>query len=56
VKLEEAVSRLRQRLTPVPELVYGYAAVDASIVRDVVENHTGDLLDFAAAIRARLPG
>jgi uncharacterized protein YutE (UPF0331/DUF86 family) len=37
-------------------LVHGYAAVDAAIVRDVVENHTGDLLDFAAAVRARLPG
>jgi uncharacterized protein YutE (UPF0331/DUF86 family) len=36
-------------------LVHGYAAVDPAIVRDVVDHHTGDLLAFAAAIRARLP-
>jgi uncharacterized protein YutE (UPF0331/DUF86 family) len=35
-------------------LVHGYAVVDPAIVRDVVENHLGDLLDFVAAVRARL--
>jgi uncharacterized protein YutE (UPF0331/DUF86 family) len=38
-----------------PELrnvvVHLYQDVDLKIVRDVVENHLGDLLDFAAAIR-----
>jgi hypothetical protein len=28
--------------------------VDLSIVRDVVENHLGDLLEFVAAIRRKL--
>jgi len=37
-------------------LVHGYAAVDPEIVRDVVENHLGDLLDFVAAVRGRLAG
>ena len=35
-------------------LVHGYAAVDLAIVRNVVENHLEDLIDFVAAIRARL--
>lgn len=35
-------------------LVHGYAAVDLGIVRDVVENHLGDLEDFVVAVRARL--
>ena len=35
-------------------LVHGYAAVDPAIVRDVVENHLGDLLEFVAAVRSRL--
>jgi uncharacterized protein YutE (UPF0331/DUF86 family) len=35
-------------------LVHGYSAVDPLMVKDVVENHAGDLLAFAAAIRARL--
>jgi uncharacterized protein YutE (UPF0331/DUF86 family) len=35
-------------------LVHGYLVVDLDIVRDVVENHLQDLLDFAAAIRRRL--
>jgi uncharacterized protein YutE (UPF0331/DUF86 family) len=37
-------------------LVHGYAAVDPEIVREVVENHLGDLLDFVAAVRGRLAG
>jgi uncharacterized protein YutE (UPF0331/DUF86 family) len=36
-------------------LVHGYAAVDPAIVRDLVENHLGDLTDFVAAVRTRLP-
>jgi uncharacterized protein YutE (UPF0331/DUF86 family) len=35
-------------------LVHGYAEVDPLIVRDVVENHLGDLDEFVGAIRARL--
>ncbi len=35
-------------------LVHGYASVDPAIVRDVVENHLGDLVEFVAAVRARL--
>jgi uncharacterized protein YutE (UPF0331/DUF86 family) len=35
-------------------LVHGYAAVDPSIVRDVLTHHLGDLLAFVAAIR-RVP-
>jgi uncharacterized protein YutE (UPF0331/DUF86 family) len=35
-------------------LVHGYATVDPTIVRNVVENHLDDLTDFVAAIRGRL--
>ena len=35
-------------------VVHLYQEVDLDIVRDVVENHLGDLLDFAAAIRKLL--
>ena len=35
-------------------LVHGYHAVDNAIVRDVLENHLGDLESFVAAIRAQL--
>jgi uncharacterized protein YutE (UPF0331/DUF86 family) len=35
-------------------LVHGYADVDLAIVRDVVEQHLGDLDAFVAAVRARL--
>lgn len=35
-------------------LVHGYAAVDPSIVRDIVENRLGDLIDFVTSIRAQL--
>lgn len=34
-------------------LVHGYAEVDPSVVRDVLENHLGDLDAFVAAVRAR---
>jgi uncharacterized protein YutE (UPF0331/DUF86 family) len=35
-------------------LVHGYEDVDLAIVRDIVEHQLGDLLDFVAAIRARI--
>jgi uncharacterized protein YutE (UPF0331/DUF86 family) len=35
-------------------IVHMYGDVDLAIVRDVVENHLGDLLEFVAAIRVRL--
>ena len=35
-------------------LVHGYATVDPAIVRNVVENHLGDLMDFVAVVRQRL--
>jgi uncharacterized protein YutE (UPF0331/DUF86 family) len=35
-------------------LVHGYASVDKAVVRDVLANHLDDLLQFAAAVRARL--
>ncbi len=35
-------------------LVHGYTAVDLAIVEDVVHNHLGDLIAFAAAIRRGL--
>jgi uncharacterized protein YutE (UPF0331/DUF86 family) len=35
-------------------VVHGYTAVDPAIVRDVVENHLGDIAEFVAAIRVRL--
>jgi len=35
-------------------LVHGYATVDPAIVRNVVENHLGDLTDFVSAIRRGL--
>ena len=36
-------------------VVHGYLDVDLGIVRDIVDNHLDDLLQFATAIRARLP-
>jgi uncharacterized protein YutE (UPF0331/DUF86 family) len=36
-------------------LVHGYASVDPLVVRDVLENHLGDLDDFVGQVRARMP-
>ncbi len=36
-------------------LVHGYAEVDSRVTRDVLENHLGDLLAFAAALRLQRP-
>lgn len=35
-------------------LVHGYEDVDLAIVRDVLDNHLGDLLAFVTATRAKL--
>jgi len=35
-------------------VVHGYTSVDPAILRDVVENHLGDIRQFVAAVRARL--
>jgi len=35
-------------------VVHGYATVDLGIVRDVVEHHLDDLLDFVRFIRTRM--
>ena len=35
-------------------LVHGYGDVDLAVVRDVLENHLGDLDAFVAAMRVRL--
>lgn len=37
-------------------LVHGYAGIDKAIVRDVLENHLGDLIAFVGAVRARMTG
>jgi uncharacterized protein YutE (UPF0331/DUF86 family) len=37
-------------------LVHGYAAVDPSIVRDIVEHRLDSLIDFVTAIRVRMAG
>ena len=36
-------------------LVHGYGAIDLSVVRDILENHLDDLLEFVNTIRARPP-
>jgi uncharacterized protein YutE (UPF0331/DUF86 family) len=36
-------------------LVHGYDTVNLDIVEDVVRNRLGDLLDFVAVIRGRMP-
>jgi len=35
-------------------VVHGYTAVDPAILKDVVENHLGDITEFVLAVRARL--
>ena len=35
-------------------VVHLYQEVDLGIVRDVVENHLGDLLEFVETVRRRL--
>ena len=50
----ELASRLVQMTGMRNVLVHGYTAVDLALVRDVVENHLGDLDDFVTVLRARL--
>ena len=50
----DLASRLRDMAGFRNVLVHGYAEVDPLIVKDVVENHLGDLDAFAAQIRSRL--
>jgi uncharacterized protein YutE (UPF0331/DUF86 family) len=50
----ELASRLEQMAGFRNVVVHLYQDVDIGIVRDVVENHLDDLLDFAAAIRRSL--
>lgn len=51
---DELAGRLAKAAAFRNVLVHGYAAVDLAIVRDVVENRLGDLLEFVAAVRRRL--
>ncbi len=37
-------------------LVHGYDTVDLEIVRDVVEHHLGEFLQFADTVRKRIGG
>ena len=48
------VANLREMVGFRNVVVHGYSAVDLEVVRDVAENHLGDLLDFVAQIRRRL--
>ena len=53
--IEESLARpLRSAIGFRNVVVHGYTAVDPAILRDVVENHLGELEQFVAAIRARL--
>lgn len=51
---EEQARSLRAAIGFRNIVVHGYAAVDAGILKDVVENHLGDIVAFVAAVRARL--
>ena len=35
-------------------VVHGYTTVDPAILRDILENHLGDIQSFVSAIRSRL--
>ena len=50
----ELVGRLERMAGFRNVVVHLYQDVDVAIVRDVVENHLGDLLGFVEALRARL--
>ena len=54
--VETCVRELRTLARPdrIADDVHLYQDVDLAIVRDVVENHLGDLVEFAEAIRRRL--
>jgi uncharacterized protein YutE (UPF0331/DUF86 family) len=50
----DLLSRLEQMAGFRNVIVHLYQEVDLGLVRDVVENHLGDLLEFVAAIRRKL--
>ncbi len=53
--LEPALAQTLRRAVGLRNvLVHGYAAVDPSVLRDVLEHRLGDLLAYVAAIRAGL--
>jgi len=53
--LDEALTRsLRAAVGFRNVLVHGYASVDRTIVRDILENHLEDLTAFVSAVRLRL--
>lgn len=51
---EQLASAMRAAVGFRNVVVHGYTAVDSAILRDVVENHLGDIAAFVAAVRARL--
>ena len=51
---EKTASFLRAAVGFRNVLVHGYTAVDADIVRDVLEKHLGDIDQFVAEISARI--
>ena len=51
---ESLASRLKNMIGFRNILVHGYEIVDLDVVRDILENRLGDLLDFVKAIRTRL--
>jgi uncharacterized protein YutE (UPF0331/DUF86 family) len=51
----DTASALRSAIGFRNVLVHGYTAVDPGIVRDVLENHLGDLHAFVTQIRAKIP-
>ena len=54
--IDDGQRKLLRRMAGFRNLVvHGYMAVDLQIVRDILDNHLGDLLAFVRAVRARLP-
>jgi uncharacterized protein YutE (UPF0331/DUF86 family) len=54
VLMPELVGRLERMAGFRNVVVHLYQEVDLGLVRDVVENHLGDLLEFVEAIRKRM--
>jgi uncharacterized protein YutE (UPF0331/DUF86 family) len=50
----ELATKLRRATGLRNLLVHGYASVDPAVLRDVIAQHLGDLLEFAAAVRTRI--
>jgi uncharacterized protein YutE (UPF0331/DUF86 family) len=51
---EEQARSLRAAVGFRNVLVHGYTEVNVAIIKDVVENHLGDIVAFIAAVRAHL--